>query len=40
MPSTSGAMTSRAFGPCTAMTAHCSVIEVSQTLRSGNSVWR
>jgi hypothetical protein len=31
MPSTSGAMISRAFGPCTAMTAHCSETEVSQT---------
>ena len=27
-------------GPCTAMTAHCSVVEVSQTCRSGHSVCR
>ncbi len=33
MPSTSGARISRAFGPCTATTAHCSVVEVSQTFR-------
>ena len=39
-PSTSGATQSRAFGPCTAIVAHCSVVEVSQTLRSVNSVWR
>ena len=38
-PSTSGARMSRARGPCTAITAHCSVVEVSQTRRSGNSVW-
>ena len=40
MSETSGAITSRAFGPWTAMTAYCSVIEVRKTLRSGHSVWR
>ena len=40
MPLTSGAITSRAFGPWTAITAHCSVVEVSQTSRSVNSVCR
>ena len=40
IPSTSGATMSRDFGPCTAITAHCSEIEVSQTSRCGNSVWR
>ena len=35
MPSTSGAITSRACGPCTAITAHCSVVEVSQTFEVG-----
>ena len=29
-PSTSGAMHSRAFGPCKAIVAHCSVVDVSQ----------
>ena len=38
--STSGASTARAFGPCTAITAHCSVVEVSHTFRSGHSVCR
>ncbi len=32
--STSGASTSRARGPCTAMTDHCSVVEVSQARSS------
>ena len=40
MPSTRDASTRRAFGPCTAITAHCSVVEVSHTLSSGHSVWR
>ena len=40
MPSTRGAITARAFGPCSAITAHCSVIEVRNTSSSGHSVWR
>ncbi|MNY25745.1 hypothetical protein D3C86_1595500 [compost metagenome] len=39
-PSTSGASSFAAFGPFSAMVDHCSVVEVSQTLRSGHSVWR
>ncbi len=39
-PSTSGSMILREFGPCTAITAHCSEMEVSHTCRCGNSVWR
>ena len=35
MPSTSGSNIARAFGPCTAITAHCSVIDVSQTFEIG-----
>ena len=36
----SGSITRRASGPCTAITAHCSVVEVSHTASSGHSVWR
>ena len=39
-PSTKGSSSLRAFGPLSATVAHCSVVEVSQTLRSGHSVWR
>jgi hypothetical protein len=36
--STRPASTWRALGPCTAITAHCSVVEVSQTASSDHSV--
>ena len=34
------AITSRDFGPTTAIVTHCSVTDVSRTRRSGHSVWR